>query len=419
MDKKKSWSAPSKENATKTHNLYKDSTTDTSDSSSGQDKKSSGLLAKAVTTMTNKLRRAHWWITGVKEDGSVYKVPATVRGNNTYAYYQSARIRQIQTYLTNNLRIKYHNTNAIATNALFITLTQRYDTRDEASIEKTWTNAKAALKKFKVRIRRMGMTDYAMTLEAHANGGCHAHMIAMFGDRGIGIHKCLVKKWKRKYRHGKEYVYRLNDTGLLGKIKKAWADALHYNLDSAFVDVIGCGDTDLVDYITKELKKASSCETAIKLLKQNDGTIEKEKIEAARKKVLAFYLAGKLKMRLLHVSKGIEAGTEPEEGEPPEADLITNVISDLPKGRRVLYTCTVTRGELLKMIKYEEISPYTGTVDSKSKEYIALMGMFEERYGISKVLGNKEELERVIAERNERKIVKMQTKIIAEEAIHG
>jgi hypothetical protein len=420
MTKKKSWSAAAKANATKTPNKSSlDNTTDILALSSGKDKKNCGLLAKAVTAMIGKLSRAHWWLTGVRTDGSVYKIPATVRGNNTYAYYQSTRIRQIQTYLTDNLRIKYHNTNAIATNALFITLTQRYDTRDESSIEKTWTNAKAALKKFKMRMRRMGMTEYAMTLEAHANGGCHAHMIAMFGDRGFGIHKCLVRKRKWKHRHGKEYVYRLNDTGLLGKIKKAWADALRYSPDGAFVDVIGCGDSDLVDYITKELKKASSCETAIKLLQQNDGTIEKERIEAAQKKVLAFYLADKLKMRLLHVSKGIEAGAEPEEGELPEADLIKNVISDQSERPQVLYSCIITRKELLKKIKHNEISPYTGTVDPETAEYTALMSIFEQLYGISRILKDKEECKKVIMAREERKNMKIQTKIIAKEAIYA
>ncbi|MDR1250663.1 MAG: hypothetical protein LBK62_00695, partial [Treponema sp.] len=221
--------------------------------------------------MTNKLRRAYWWVTGIRENGQMYKVPSTVRGNDTYAYYQSARIQQIQQFLTDNLKIKYQDEKVTATNALFITLTQQYNPHEEEDIIRTWLNMRAALKKFKSRMRRLNMTDFALTLEAHASGGCHAHMIAIFGDRGIGIHKRTVKKKKRKYRHGSESVYRLNDTGLLYKIKKAWADALCYSLDRAFVDVIGCGDSDLANYITKELKKASSCEKALKLLKQETG----------------------------------------------------------------------------------------------------------------------------------------------------
>jgi hypothetical protein len=208
---------------------------------------------------------------------------------------------------------------------------------------------------------------------------------------------------------------------ILGEIKKAWANAMRCSLDCAFTDVIGCGDDELVGYVMKELKKASSCEKAVKQLERNEGT--KEQKEAAQKKVLAFYHADKHKMRLLNVSRGIGAGGEPEEGEMPEADLIMNVIKEPPRTPQVLYTCIVTRGELLKMIKHEEISPYTGTVDPISKEYEVMMQIFEERYGISKVLGNKEELERVIAEqekrKEERKIVKLKTKIIAQEAIRA
>jgi hypothetical protein len=74
--------------------------------------------------------------------------------------------------------------------------------------------------------------------------------------------------------------------------------------------------------------------------------------------------------------------------------------------------------ELLKLIKYDEISPYTGNVDAITKEYEAVMRIFEERHGISKILGNEEETERVIAERKKRKEVKIQTKIIAQEAIY-
>jgi hypothetical protein len=345
--------------------------------------------------LKQKFRNAHHWIVGCREDGSVFKIPATARGNQTYAYYQTARILQIQDSLKNKTKITDS-----ATNALFITLTQRYNTNLTDEIDRTWTNTRLALKKFKTKLRKMGMKDYAMTLEAHENGGCHAHMIAIF-DRQIKAHATRGDK------------YRVNDIELIYKIKKAWADALGYNMDSAFVDVLACGNASLASYITKELKKTASCEKALRNAEAGNDRPDD------RKKILAFYLADKHKMRLLYVSKGISTDEEPEEGESPDSDLITNVISESPKGRRVLYTCIVTRGELLKMIKHEEISPYTGTVDPISKEYEVMMQIFEERYGISKVLGNKEELERVIAEQEERKIVKLKTKIIAQEAIRA
>jgi hypothetical protein len=152
----------------------------------------SSLLKEAVNVMTNKLRRAYSWRIGIRENVQMYKVPSTIRGNDTYAYYQSARIQQIQQFLTDNLKIKYQDAKVTATNALFITLTQQYNPHEEEDIIKTWLNMRAALKKFKSRMRRLNMTDFALTLEAHASGGCHAHMIALFGDRGIGIHNRLI-----------------------------------------------------------------------------------------------------------------------------------------------------------------------------------------------------------------------------------
>jgi hypothetical protein len=367
-----------------------DITNDRTESSSEKTK----IIKQATIWLKQKFRNAHHWIVGCREDGSVFKVPATTRGNQTYAYYQTARVLQIQNSLKNKTKIADS-----ATNALFVTLTQRYNTNSTDEINKTWINTRPALIKFKAGLRKLGMIDYAMTLEAHENGGCHAHMIAIF-DKTIKMHATKGDK------------YSVNDIELLYKIKKAWANALGYNMDSAFVDILACGDGGLTSYIMKELKKTTSCEKAMQRVEVNNDKPED------RKKILAFYFADRNRMRLLYVSKGLSAEPEPEEGETPQAEFITNVISEPPKGQRVLCTCIITRAELLKMVKYEEISPYTGIVDVKTAEYEAIMRIFEERYGISEVLNNKAELERVIAERNERKVVKMQTKIIAEEAIH-
>jgi hypothetical protein len=212
------------------------------------------LLGQAVDYLIRKFRGVYHWITGIREDGSIFKVPATARGNQTYAYYQQARIKQIQEYLKKEIEI-VNNT----TNALFITLTQKYEKKEIEKISRTWYDTKLALRKFKTKLRKLGMKNYVMTLEAHEAGGCHAHMIAIF-DEKIRIHAT------------KENKYRINDIELLYKIKKAWANALGYNMESAFVDVVACGNHNLVGYITKELKKASSCEKAIKNIERESET---------------------------------------------------------------------------------------------------------------------------------------------------
>jgi hypothetical protein len=354
---------------------------------------SCSLIAKAADGLTAKLRGVYSWLIGVREDGSVFKIPATARGNETYAYYQNARIQQIQESLKNKIRIEGNTTNA-----LFITLTQKYNKNSIEEINKSWYNTKKALNKFKRKMRTLGMTDYVMTLEAHEAGGCHAHMATVF-NRPL---KTFIAREEKR---------RLVDIELLYKIKKAWSNALGYEMDEAFSDIVACSNNNLIGYIVKELKKTSSCEKAIKNIKAGRDT------PADRKKVMAFYLADKHKMRLLYVSKGISADAEPEEGEPPDSDLITNVISEQAKTPRVLYTINVRRIDLLKLINNTEISPYTGTVDNGTKEYDALMDIFEERYKISKVLGNEKEIERIIAEHQERIMVKRNTKTIAQEAI--
>jgi hypothetical protein len=397
--KKKSWNAASDEKRIQDpHNLSYDNTTDVLGSSSGVEKKSGrnyGLIKSTVERLKRKFRNAHHWIYQCRTDGSMAKVPATVRGNQTYAYYQNKRIKQIQDSIKDKIRIEN-----CTTNALFITLTQQYDCRNIEEIEKTWTKARPALKRYKEKLRKMGIIDYVDTLEAHENGGCHIHMIAIFGE-SMKIHATKGDK------------YRVNNIEILYKIKKAWADALGYDMDSAFVDVLACGNTGLVGYITKELKKTASCEQAIRNAEANKDT------PSDRKKMLAFYLADKYKMRLLHVSKGISAEPEPEEGETPEADLITNVITDTDRRPKVLFSILVTRKELLQHMAEQEISPFTGEIDRITKEYEVMIRMFDEKCELSRILGNKEEIERIVKERNERKMTRVQTKIIAQKAMNA
>jgi hypothetical protein len=96
-----------------------------------------------------------------------------------------------------------------------------------------------------------------------------------------------------------------------------------------------------------------------------------------------------------------------------------NVIIDTPEAPKVLYNCIVKRAELLELIKHREISPYTGTVDPETKEYEALMGIFDRKFRILEILKDKEAKEKVIMEREKQKTMKIQTKTIAQEAIHA
>jgi hypothetical protein len=391
MTKKSLGAQPESKTQPRPSNLKLDNSTDILGLSRPE---TTNLLKISTDWLKWKFRSAYHWIFGFREDKSIYKIPATVRGNETYAYYQNARIMQIQEALKSKTRIENGTSNA-----LFITLTQKYDTKSSEAIDRTWINTRPALKKFKVKLRKMGMKNYAMTLEAHENGGCHAHMIAIF-EKTIKMHATKGDK------------YRVNDIELIYKIKKAWADALGYDMDSAFVDILACGSTGLVGYITKELKKTQSCEKAIRNVEANVGK------PSDKKKILTFYFAGRNKMRLLYVSKGISATAEQNEGEMP-IEFITNVITDTPQRPKVLFSLLITRKELLQHMSEQEISPYTGEVDRISREYEVMIRIFDERYELSRILGNKEEIERIVKERNERKMVRIQTKIVAQEAMNA
>jgi hypothetical protein len=370
------------------------------------------ILQQAMAWLIRKFRGVYQWIVGVREDGSIFKVPATVRGNQTYAYYQAVRLEKIQKKIDNITHIEF-NQKKIYTNTALITFTQGYNPENAESINGTWEKTKNALIKFKRYLRKYGMTEYVMCLEAFESGACHGHITVIFNE----------KKEAFKYvGKDKKITYRFSDIDLIYRIKLAWAKALGRKMQEAQIDILACVDRKSVHYVTKELKKVNACEKALKKLEKWKGRKpktkeEKKEIADSKKKVLAFYQADKNNMRLLYVSKGLGAGKEPDEGEMPENALVKNVISEPERVQRVLYTCVIKKSELLQAIKQEEISPYTGDVEKKTKEYDAIMRIFEERYKISTILGNEERIEEVIEEHRERKEIRGNTKLIAQEAI--
>jgi hypothetical protein len=371
------------------------------------------LLGQAMDYLIRKFRGVYHWITGIREDGSIFKIPATARGNQTYAYYQGFRLEKIQKRLDDITKIKIDG-KKIYTNNAMITFTQGYNVTSEKSINDTWPSTQYALIKFKKYLRKIGMKEYVMCLESFESGACHGHITVIF------------KEEKEAFRYvGKDgkITYRLSDIDLIYRIKSAWAKALNRKMQESQIDILACVDEKAIHYVTKELKKVNACEKALKKLqgwknRESKTKEEKKEISNCKKKVLAFYQADKYNMRLLYVSKGLGAGAEPEEGEMPDSALVTNVISEPPKGKRVLYTCVIKKSELLQAIKQEEISPYTGDVDKGTKEYNVIMKIFDEKYKILDILGNKKKIEDAIEEHRERKNVKRDTKLIAQEAIY-
>jgi hypothetical protein len=308
-------------------------------------------LAQAASKMQEKLRSSNIWLTRFYEDGTISKIPNSIRGNKTYAYYQNIRIAAIQEIISAGVQ-----STPETTNALFLTLTQQYNPSSVTSVRGTWESMQKALPKFKTRLRRLGMVKFVATLEAHAAGGCHCHLVGIFKS------DLPVKEIGGKRRLGSQ--------DLLWKIKVSWAKSLGRTLDEAFIDVIAA-DEDAAGYVMKELKKVNSCEESLKRFSAGTATSDDAK------RIFAFYFADKYRMRLLQTSRGLVVPAEPEEGTVPsseETDLISNVIS------RTFIEVVVTKRQLFEHGLYYDISPYTGIVDRNSREYAVLLDIMANYY---------------------------------------
>jgi uncharacterized protein YkuJ len=277
------------------------------------------IVKAAMNWMKGKFRRAASWLMLLYEDGRIAKIPASVCGNNTYAHYQAIRLKQVQEKINNIAQIKLDE-KKVYTNTALITLTQGYNPLSEKSINDTWTSTKSALKKFKRYLRKVGMIEYAMCLEAFETGACHGHITVIFDEK--------KETFKHIRKDGKE-TYRFCDIDMIYKIKSAWAKALGRKMQDAQTDILACVDGQSLGYITKELKKANSCEKALKTLEKWEGKEprtkeEKKEIADSKKKVLAFYQADRHNMRLLYVSKGLGM-KEPEKKPESDTALVTNL----------------------------------------------------------------------------------------------
>jgi hypothetical protein len=334
--------------------------------------KPSILLNLAVEEMTDVLRRSSMWHIGLFEDGEIRKTPATIRGNKTYAYYQRQRLNEIQGEINKKTKID----GTVKTNAAFITCTDQYEISSADSIHQSWLAVRNALPEFCKSVRRLGVTDYIVGVEAFRGGGCHAHIMLIFNRQH--------KMYETVDEDGR-IIYRLEDIALRNRLKTLWANALKRDIDQAHCDIQAVWSQALAGYITKELKKAGSCEEPMKRLRSGEASPHDEQT------VLAFYLARRHKMRLLRVSKGLRCAGKTETAEGVLDEGLTDLIQYSNKSpmyettltRRIqysnkspMYETTLTRRQLLEILQPEDISPYTGLVDRDSKEYRIYRAIF-------------------------------------------
>ena len=303
----------------------------------------SSLLENPINHLFKKLHAVQFCKLVRYASGRVLRVPANMRGNKVYAWYQSIRMNQIQTEIDKVAKIEGDYTNVI-----FLTLTHEYNKKSIESILDSWQVVPARLTKFLRKLKTFfRLIHYVGVLEAHEGGGCHAHVVLVTREP---IH-CT--------RDGKG-VLRLPDS-YRDKIKEYWTEN---------VDVRGSDSTAIAGYLTKELGKVNHVEEAIKRASKGQETA------SDRKKIWAYYWADVLGIRLLRVSRSIKVDPEEEDENPDESRL--DNLSDNPTESakdEIVAVLTIYRNQYKK---WDWWSCWTGEISPDSEEYQKIEELFEQ-----------------------------------------
>lgn len=274
--------------------------------------------------------------------GRVLRVPATMRGNKVYAWYQSIRMKQIQEEIDKVAMI-----DGDLTNILFLTLTHEYQKENEASIRESWEVVPERLTKFLRKLKtKWPIHHYVAVLEAHEGGGCHAHVVV------------VLKKPIRCTR---------DDKGVL-RCPASYRDLIR-EIWTENIDLRGSDSTAVAGYLTKELGKVNHVEDAIKRAKKGEDT------PSDRKKIWAYYWADVLGIRLLRVSRSIKVDPE-DERENPEDDRLDN-LSDNPTEAvkdEIEFVLTITRRHFHK---WDWWNCWTGEIPPGTLEYEKINELFD------------------------------------------
>lgn len=311
----------------------------------------------------------------------ITKHSATIKGNNSYAYYQSVRLEEIKQYLKDNYLFQELKNGNIKTNVLFITLTTATPTIED--IEKSWETLPKETRLFIRKLKRMFGNDisYFFVFEAHFRGGCHAHLCLIL-PKAIDCSK--YKYWNEK-REREEFKYIVSDS-IHKELKKYWQENL---------DIQGCyAEQGLENYITKEMsKQGKSVEQAIR--NYNNGLKEKylqykngcdkltEQDKKDIKQIQTYYYSIVMGVRMLNTSRSIPKAEEVEENKLPTIEECENIErlvnnsnnSTKKKSKYIVLDILILRNDS----KTWNPSIYTGHIEPGTEEYQYINSRFEER----------------------------------------
>lgn len=277
-----------------------------------------------------RLRSANFFQFAKHQSGKLRRVPATLRGNKAYAWYQGERMDQIQAEIDKAAKIAGDHTNV-----LFLTLTHGYNPGNMDSIRESWNIVPERLTKFMRKLKtKWPIVHYVAVLEAHEGGGCHAHVVLVLRDPV----KCT---------RDEKGVLRCPDS-YRDLVREIWTEN---------IDLRGSDSAAVAGYLTKELGKVNHVEDAIRRARKGEDT------PSDRKKMWAYYWADVLSLRLLRVSRSLPPAYETEGQEADERlDNTSNNSTDDP----VIQVITVTRSQVRNWPWFQ---PWTGEVLPGTEEY--------------------------------------------------
>jgi hypothetical protein len=179
------------------------------------------------------------WIVYENHVGDIAMTAGAIAGNSVYAWRRSCFVNKLAETFYDCQRKVYH-----------VVLTKAYDKTREGIVD-SWRYFQRELPCAVRKLKAYGLTEYIAVKEAHADGGCHAHLLVKGDDLTLSklneameavwngsvhitpvedfhafyyvmknfaltghVEKALVRA-KRNWREGDDYVYRDYDMKLL------------------------------------------------------------------------------------------------------------------------------------------------------------------------------------------------------------
>lgn len=282
------------------------------------EKKQYTILDYASDFLREHLKKSQYTLFGLRSDGSISTSPGALRGNKVYAYRQQPKIKSIGDQLESMLHTVDDGKN-LRSNEIFCTFTHSYNYSFEG-LEKSWEDVRKHWTKIIRVAKKAGVIEYVRTSEAHLKGGCHLHCVFVLDT--------MYDFYRSEDAEG-SIIYR--NQSLEELFSKIWGS------DFGYINVQGVASGEASKYIMKELGKYSEVETAL-MFGDKDNAND-------TKKIMTYYMAIKLGVRLISTSRGISYKEIEEDQEEVAAQTFAEI--DENRQRAIDLLCPENRKTLV------------------------------------------------------------------------